>query len=190
MGISSPADVLIVPGDLVVGATDLTTDSPFGGTIIGEVRDKRFRAGARTYAVAAEEWGGQTVEVIYGRQAAILACVLRSWDEDALGAVFPIYSTGASGRPLIVGQPVAGDATTVRAGRALSTLQGVALTFAPRDLDRHPWIHLYNAVPAVEEASELRLEIDDEVGIPVVWHGLPDDQGRTHAIGMRGDITL
>jgi hypothetical protein len=190
VGIASASQILKVPGALFTSVTSLTGSAPYGGTAIGEVRNRIFRPGVKVHKVAAEEWGGQTCEVLYGATVAVFGCVLRSWDADALRIVFPCSEDGASGEALVLYQPAADDDDTFRPGRALASSYGVPLTFVPRAPAAHSFVHLYNAVPAVEETAELQFGVSREIGLAVMWHGLPDDQGRVFAQGRREDITL
>lgn len=191
MGSVRPDLIQRVPGQLILNPTDLTGSTPFGGTLLGSVRDMAFRIGNQAQFIIAEEWGGAVEEVILGKDEAKFACVFRSWDEDVLAAVIPHSSAGSvTGLRLIVNQPGKDDSSTTRPGRALSPSFGAKLCFAPRAADRHPFIVLYNAVPAVEASFELSLSIGLEFALGVVWHGAVDASARVYAIGRREDITL
>lgn len=179
-----------VKGTLIASPTDLTIASPYGGTVLGPVRDGRLFLGSRPQFVEAEEWGGQPVDLIQGRDMAKLACVIRTWDADAIEQAVPHSEDGSSGERLWLYQPGKTDSDTVRPGRSLEESYGITLCLAPLAPDRDPFIVLYNAVPAVEESHELWMTLNREFDLGLAWQGLPDDSGRVLAIGRREDITL
>jgi len=179
-----------IKGALVLSPTSLTGASPFGGTLLEPTRDIVVFCGADAQAITAEEWGGQAVEILQGPDEARISVVLRAWDASALAAALPHSEAGASGDRLWSYQPAADDEDTVRPGRALGESYGVTIAVMPRAIDRQPCVVLHNAVPAIEQTHRLRLSLNAELDLGMVWHGLPDDSGRVVSIGRRGDITL
>ncbi len=179
-------NVLRVPGRLIMNPTDLSIDAPHGGTELGLVRDAEFRLGIKTSVVTAEEFGVQPIEYVYAGEAAVMAAVLREFDEDAIQAIFPDTAPGMCGPISTISYDVNDDP---RAGRFLSA-QSFSLLFSPRSLDRHPMILLYKVIPLVEESSLLNLSLSEELGIGVMFHCIPDASGRVYSIGHRGDLTL
>lgn len=173
-------------GRLCSGPTNLTLDFPHGGTALGEVRDMEFRWGIRTRLVTAEEYGGQVVEGIYAGETDVLACVLRTWDDDALAAVFPYSAAGNTGH-----RAIKADVKTdvVRAG-SLATARAAKICFSPDSPDQHRFIVLHRAMPLVDESARLQLRLDEEIGIAVVFRGLPDASGLVSTVALRKDVTL
>jgi len=190
MADASVADVMRIPGRLYAEPSDINADPPFGtGTALGLVRDAEFRLHVRTGIVTAEEWGSVAVEAVYAGESAVLACVLREWDDDAIGDIFPNISTSSfsTADKSILGR-VSGAGVN-RAGHLLSS-QSIVLFFAPLAIDRHPCIIGRKAVPMVEESAMLSMSLAEEFGIGVVWNAIPDSSGRTYDIGKREDLTL
>lgn len=174
-------------GYLCSGPTDLTLPFPHGGTALGEVRDMEFRWGIRTRFVTAEEYGGQIVAGIpYVGQSDVLACVLRTWDDDALAAVFPYTAVGVTGHRAI---KVDVKTDVVRAG-GLDTARVAKICFSPSSPDQHRFIVLHRAMPLVDESARLQLRLDEEIGIAVVFRGLPDANGLVSSVALRKDVTL
>ena len=42
----------------------------------------------------------------------------------------------------------------------------------------------------MEETATLQLSLAQEIGMPVVFQGIPDANGKVYEIGKRGDLTL
>lgn len=179
-----------IKGSLILSPTDLTTSSPFGGTLLTPTRDIIVFCGTRSEIVTAEEWGGQAVDVLQGAEEARIAVVLRAWDASMLAAALPQSESGGTGERLWIYQPGADDDDTVRPGRSLEASYGVKIAIVPRAVDRQPFVVLHNAVPSVQRTHELRMSLNAELDLGVVWQGLPDDTGRVASIGRREDITL
>lgn len=185
-------DILRVPGRLYINPSDITAAPPFGsGTAIGLTRDVEFRMGLRTGVVTAEEWGSAPVEVVHSGEAAVLACVLREWDDDAIALVFPNTGAGAlSGNATVLGRSF--GAGVNRAGYLLSA-QSAVLLFAPLSLDgtpAHPMVIVRKAIPMVEETAMLQMSLAEELGMGVVFQAIPDSSGRLYDVGARDDLTL
>lgn len=177
-----------VPGRFCIGPTDLSADFPHGGTALGESYRGRLVYEAPKQVLTAEERGNQPYEVIHGGESWALAGTLRADPPDTYAKLFLNASTGAtSGRPLIEAPG------TNRAGEALSG-RAVVLCFAPFEVDRHPFVLLYKAIPLAEDTQELSLNLggsDEEgFGVPYVFLGTLDDSDRLIACGARADITL
>ena len=166
--------------------TNLLADFPHGGTAIGEVRDAELRWGIRTRLITAEEYGGQVVESIYTGESAVLACVLRGFDDDALSAIWPTSAAGSTGHRLLKQDVVTNEK---RPGSFMSS-RAVKLCFSPRAVDQHRFVVLFRAIPMVEETARLQLRLDEEVGLAVMFRGLPASDGRVYECGLRKDVTL
>jgi len=171
-----------VPGYLCADPTDLSAAFPHGGTALGVCRDQRFRPGTRHFPVVAEEFG-QVVEGVYVGQSGVFVAVMRQLDDDMLLKMFRGAAAGTSGRTLV------GADETDDADRAGIAPTPVVLYFSPLS-DTQPGIILYRAVPLVDQAAEINGRLDDDVGTAVMFLATPDDQGRSYAIGLRGDLSL
>lgn len=179
-------DVLRIPGKLVKTPTNLSAAFPYGGTELGVVRDMAFQVGHKTDLPEAEEFKA-IAAVLNSGESPVFACVLRSWDNDMISTVWHNIQTSTHGQVGMVGK-VSGSGIT-RAGANL-TSRGIKLLFAPQADDIHPSILIYNAVPMLAESSELQLSIGREMGLALIFRGLPDSTGRTFVVDQRSNLTL
>lgn len=177
---SSPTLTNIVRnrGRLIADPTSLTGTFPFGGTALGLTRTAAFRYNVQTAEVTAEEFGNRRVEAVYSGEQAEFGAVIRDYDSDMITKIFP--NTGSNGL-------VKSDKTD--RGILLSTRSHV-LVFAPLAEDDHPWIVLYRALPIQDEAAEIQLSANVEIGIAVKWWAIPDTSGRIFAHGPRAEISF
>lgn len=183
MATSSSLNILRIPARLVLTPTDLTTTFPYGGTALGMSRETVFEFGQRQYVETAEEWGGAPTRVFALGEHGMLKCILRSWDADAIGAVWPTYVAGTSGAPTVVPDVNGSN----RAGKVVS---GAVIMVCPIARDQSPFVLLYNAMPLPAEASAFRLSRKTEAGLEVAWHAAPGSDGRPYALGKLEDLTL
>jgi hypothetical protein len=183
MATPDPKDILRgVSGRLCHSPTNLALPYPHGGVALGVVRDVKIRLLARTRPLRAEEWGGMTVRFLGTDHGAVLGFVLRSWDDDALDAVFADTFVGAkSGRRVVQAR------ATTDAYRAGAARPAKKLLFSPDD-SHDPGAIVYQAVPLVEENAELRFLLSEEIGIPLLWHCIPDATGRLWQAGRLEDL--
>lgn len=179
---AAPDETLVfrVPGDLILAPTS-SVPPAYGGTRLGLIHAARLRPITREFAVAAEEYGGETTEIVYLGRDWVVTALLRGWDPDSLGVIFP-SSALVSGRRVITepGSHAAGDLETSRA---------VKLLFAPKDSTHPAWL-LHRALPQLEETAELRTELMSELNAPVVFRALRGSGGAAVVIGRISDITI
>ncbi len=175
-----------IPGRLVKNPTDLAAAFPHGGTPLGVTRDMEFRMGIQTTAITAEEFGAQQIEYVYAGELAIFAAVLREYDVDAVQQIFPDAVAGTCGQLPNINYNVTGSK---RSGLLLSS-KSFKLVFSPDALDRDPFVVLYKAIPLVEETSLMALSLSEELGVGVVFAGIPDGTDRVYTVGNREDIIL
>jgi hypothetical protein len=189
MAAPSAQNIKRVPGTLVENPTNLAIAPPHGGTILGLTRSMIFKPGIRSTQVTAEELGGTAVEAYYTGENVVFTAILREFDPDAITAIFPRATVGASGDPMIEYQP--DGSHQARPGMRLST-KAIKLLFVPKATDSHPYIIVYKALPAVEETLELMLAFNHELGVPVMFYGIPDDASsrKVYQIGRKEDISL
>lgn len=188
MAQGSVRDILRVPGQLCLDPTDLSIDFPHGGTAIGIVRDIEFRYGIRTGLVTAEEWGSTPVETVFSGESAVLACVLREWDDDAINSIFlnTTVTTGFAERRSVISR-AATDGK--RAGALLSSKSSI-VCFSPLALNDHPMLIVRKGIPLVDESAMLQASLAEEFGVAVVWQAIPDATFQVYDIGRRGDLVL
>lgn len=172
-----------IPGEIWIGVTSLTVGS-LGGTRIGLFRGIEWDVRARYQDVVAEEFGGQTTELIWTGDRPVLMGVARGWDADAVANLFPQAA-------LVSGTSRVKVTSTVNAATRAGTLRTATnLLFLPRAYRDHPALLLYRAVPARDRQQRMKLATRDEHLMPVAWTATPDDQGRTFARGMLEDLSL
>lgn len=175
--------ILRMPGELIVNVTDLTIAAPYGGTRLGLVQDLVVEIEQGAVEIRTEEFGVEVVEVVDGNRAWRLAAALRSYDRDAINAVFPSTLSGSE-----TAQRVITDGTDARAGRRGSA-RAVPLLFAPDDPQRRPAILLHRAIPFPAAAAELTLDLDQEAMIGVVFRAIRHvTNNRLVSLGLIADI--
>lgn len=177
-------NILRIPGRLVKDPTNLSAAYPHGGTELGIVRSIIFKPGLAIERLVAEEFK-TTVNAIVTGYEAVLGCVLRSWDNDMLAAVFPNIQTDGFGEVGVLGRVNAAR----RAGFDMAEL-AFKLLFVPIAADQHRWLLLHNAIPLVDETQELRMALSEEYGLSIMFHAAPDSQGRTHTWDLKENISL
>lgn len=177
--------ILHMPGRLIKDPTDLSLADPYGGTKLGIFKSVTFSLKIEHHPITAEEWGNQVVEVIHAGSSIMIGATLREFDKDALAALFLDTETGSpSGETLVHFRADSG-----RAGTKLSTL-AMKLVFVPRAAVRQPTIYIRQAVPVIAPETAIALATQEEVGIPVLFYGVPDSNEDVGQMGRLGDLTL
>ena len=177
-----------IPGRLAYGCTDLTTAWPHGGTGLGFTSRVEVVRDGPLEEIPDGAHGVLTKDLVYGGERVSLNGILRDWDADALGQVFPNVATGGTtGFPLIQG------GGTVRAGYLYSTRVTVVV-FTPQSLidgneDIHEMVVLYAALPHVEQQARMMLDLQGERAVPVSYVATARAAGDTYEIGRRRDLT-
>jgi len=185
MATPAARNALHMPGELIKSPTSLSAAAPYGGTRLGLVRNMVFEFKAENYAIRAEEWGNQVVDLVYGGSSPVFGVTLREFDNDALSAMFLDTAVGSPSGD----RSVHLRADTARAGTLASTKE-VKLLFVPRAVLRQPSILIRAAVPALAEDTRLSLSMGTEVNIHVLWYARPDSSNRVATIAKLGDMTL
>lgn len=184
MSLLDPNSSLRVPGRLVADPTNVATAFPHGGTSLGLVRAISFRPGYLTEGLPFEEYGGKIGELIDGGESTRLGVVLVGFDDDMTSRIFPETSVGGG-----AGKRGLKSSDATRAGR-LGSASGFKLLFSPRDTANHPALILYNAVANFEEAGEIALGTEENVGIALVFEALRDTSKRDWQLQRLQDIDL
>lgn len=179
-------NILRIPGRLVKDPTDLTAAYPHGGTELGIVRDLRWSPGIKTERLSPEEFKTPVAALITDEEP-VMACTLRTWDNDLLAAIFPNIQTSQDGDVGLLGK-VAGSSHN-RPGYDLGN-KGFKLLFSPQAVDHHPHLLFYRAVPLFDDTVDLQLSIAEEFGMSLMFVGMPDAQGRTYAKDLRDNLSL
>lgn len=188
MATANPRNIRRFRGRLAWNPTDLTTAFPHGGTELGEIRDSIFTFGIQSEEIRAEEWSNVPVEYVYDGSHGALAAVLRSFDDDAISAIFPDTPTGATTGKQIIRGAVSGSGVTL-GGKLLSDLSGI-LAVSPHSPETEEFLVLYNAIPLVDARAQLQYSAGTDVGMAVVFRAAPDASFRQWNIGKRRDLSL
>lgn len=184
MVIARQDNVLHIPGRLIAAPTDLTIASPFGGTELGMASDVIFRPNLRRKEIRAEEFGGEITDFVKTGQAPQLGMFIRGFDEDMILKVFD-----GSSKSTLTGKPQI-DYPTDAAPGTLASATGIVLLYAADNTEDHPSILLYNALPLIEEVTEIKFSIKDEFGIPVLFYGVRDATNRIYQMRLLEDLVL
>lgn len=175
-----------VPGRIIWQPTDLGIETSFGGTLIGMIRETRFRPNPKYREIWAEELGSVHDVIYCGEGPCELTGILRYPDDDAISTVAPkSVSSGSVGRHWLF-RP-GGTTANTRAGTALTPGK---LLFAPKAVNAHPMILLYNAVPTIAPEAMISMSYKDEYGLAIRFVGTPDSSGRVYDCGRRGSLVL
>lgn len=179
MAAPSPTQILFAPGKLYLNPTTLAGSPPYGGTAIGEVKAVACRPNVKHLAVTAEEYGGETVEMIAPGEGWVLAAILRLWDADVLPKLFGSVSGSVVSYP-----------GSVRAGRLLSA-NAVKLLFVADAPLVAPSVIFYRAIALPEETAAWSMEIPTEFGVPMIFYAIRDAAGtKAVAQGLLASLTI
>lgn len=176
-----------VPGRLCVGATDLSTAYPHGGTALGEIEDAVLVREAPTQILTAEEYGIEPHAAIAGGESWSLACSLREWNAEAYSRIFLNAEAGAVSGHTLVKAPGTNRAGENLAGRA------AVFVFSPRNSELHPFVVFYAGIPMVSDTANLRLALGGQTNkltVPVVILGIRDGSDRLVEWGRAVDLAL
>jgi len=175
--------ILKVPGRLSINCTDLTLPWPHGGTGLGLCKNIAMKPG-RAWQKITEESFAEVEDILDLGESWTLGALLRSDDPDTLQKVFCNTSAGTA-----TGKPVVFYPGTFRAG-TLRSQSAVSVIFTPDDDEKHRFLVLYKALPLVDESAELRLQMDEELNIPLIFVAIRDAVKGVMAWGFKGDLTL
>lgn len=180
MATGSSANFFYLSGNLIdLGSSpDLSTSSPYGGTLLGSFRNGVFAFNPTHAEIAAEEFGGQKVEWVQASEAAALTVVLREFDADALQTIFPNTTLSTLTDKASVEGRVHGSGVVGAGSRATDRSTKILVESVSPELV--PSLLLYNAVPMPSEASEIQIGTVDQFGLAVVFECTYDSSGRTY----------
>ena len=191
MAVPSPQNMRRLKGKLLVATNasdfDLTAAYPYGGTEMGLCRSAAFVWGIK-YAPS---------------ETAVLSAVLREYDDDMIKTVFHSSNEGMNGttgkKVTVSGKPVvrAGLSSKVATSGVGSTYPGQivsalhkSILFVPDDTENHEFLLMYNAMPMVQEASDMKMTAAEWAEVGVVFHAIPDSTGKLYEFGRITDIPI
>lgn len=193
MALSDISQILKVPGKLAYNPNSLSAPFPHGGTALGLTQDVIFKP-TRSYEYIREEsFGNEVVDVLDLGESVIIAASLRGYDVDAVAQIFPSVVAGTTSGKNTVYYPNPQNTAenqngTFRAG-TLKSASGIKLIFTPDDYISYPALIVYNAVPLVEEAAEIKFSYDEGM-IPILFVATRDSSNRLYAWGRLEDLAL
>lgn len=165
-----PAKILIQPGRLIWGATNLTLAYPYNGIELGLTRDGvRVTVQQNTRDITAEETGTAVQDIIYLGSNVRIEATMYQWDDNVVTKVFHNTVTGSGKAEKVIEFP----GSTYYPGSKLST-KADTLVFSPTDTTNNKVILLRKAVPMSAASLSLDFAVGKETVLPVVFVGLPD----------------
>lgn len=168
--------------------TNLATAFPHGGDALGIIGDFIFTSEPNNVEVRAEEYGDCVCDYVRTSEKAVITGVLRTWDDDAISAIFPNTSnTGSSNRQLIKSQ-VAGAGMT-KPGK-LASAGSFPLLISSDAPDYNPSLLIFNAIPLIDTQMRLSSSPAVEGGLAIAFHAAPDAAGKLYHMGLLEDMTL
>lgn len=168
--------------DLIKDPSSKDEDN-YGGTVMGLAKLIAWQIITIRTPIPAEEWHGLPTQSIRGAQRAVVAAVLRDRDIDAMNAVLPGSSTGASGRNVV------NYYATTEQG-ALGTSRTHGLLVAPQDPDSVDAIYFPLVEPIPEDGAKISWSLPKAWGLPALWYAYPDSAGRIYSEGLIEDFEL
>lgn len=172
---------LVVPGQIALNPTDLTTAFPHGGTEVGKLLAIVGDWDTEGLIIPQEE-SGHPADVIYSEGPFRLSCFFAGWEDAATTLLWPNTSVGASSGKRVIHLNGAYKDGTLMSGRAVS------LVFSPYDTANHRGVYLPRCIPAKDPDGSFEfLELHD-FGFPVVFTAMEDAGGDVGYIGLLADL--
>jgi len=178
--------VIRAPGRIVINPTqDFRSDAfPFGGREIGRANLCSLTPLGQRYLVE-NEGMGEVGDILQAGNRWVFACFVRGWDDDALELLMANgWDKGDRSQHSVFSAP-----GSQFAGRS-ALHRGVVLAFIPDDLINVPAVVLYHAVPDWTDGSEMAFRRGEELGLPLTFECMRDDEGRILKIGRLVDLDL
>ncbi len=186
MATGNSAKIVRAPGRLVVNpTTNLATGSfPNGGWAVGHVSQCRVQPLGTTLRVFSEALGEYT-DLIEGNRRWVFSCFLRGWDDDAIERLLSDgYERGPATQHSSFAVPGNHEVGTSALGRA------VRLLYVPDAPERVPAVLIYRAIPEMADGAEMLFQRNAELGIPLAFECLRDDDGRILHVGLIHDLPI
>ena len=131
---------------------------------------------------------GTYTDVIYCGEKVRFEATLRYPDADALTTIAAkAFAPGSSGAGFLF-RP-GGTTSNTRAGTSLYTYAGKLLIAARAAVD-HPFLILYNAIPAFSPESVIKWSFGEEWSLKVVFYGSIDSSGRNYAHNRKSNLSI
>lgn len=187
MATGNVARTLRGPGRLVIDpvVNFATGTFPYGGTTIGHAKLVRLLPLGQPFRVWYEILGAYG-DVLEGDLRCTLSLFLRGWDDDAVERLMSNgYERGPASQHSTFAFP--GEQTPGKSalGRA------VRIAYIPDDIERVPGLVVFRAVPSFDPGAELSWQRNAELGIPLTFECLPEEEtGAVYRVGRLHDIDL
>ena len=181
MGSPTLTNIRRFRGRVVASPTNFALAFPFGGTELGLTRNAEFIFGAQIGEITAEEYGGRWVDAVYAGEITTMAMVLRDFDADMIGSIFPNTTAVGGGKVKI--------SNTQDDNGILLADNAIPLVFVPIADDSQELIWLPLAMPWIPATSRLQMSANVEGGIPVAFYAIPDSNGLIYEIAPKANLT-
>lgn len=186
MATGRSARIIRGPGRVVVNPTEplATSAYPHGGVEVGRANMVVLKPLGQSYAVQHEDTG-EIGDIIEAGQRWVLSMFMRGWDDDAVRTLLSRgYTMGEQTQHATFSVPGNHQAGTSEITHA------VTLLFVPNDLVNVPAMICYRAVPDWQDGAEIAFRRGAEVGLPLSFECIRDDDGRILSIGMLHDLEV
>jgi len=169
-----PAELYWNPSD-----PDSATVSAWG-TRLGNFDNLQLFVGRDSVVLGDQTWGGEVEELIT-YQKSWITVLLRDFDKDALGLVFPEVVTNDTAALTPSLDALIADVAEI-GGTRVSASAGTLL-LRPRDNDLHPCVYYFNAAPTILPDNQIDYEAAKEWGFPIMFRAFVDSAGKKFRIG-------
>lgn len=160
-----PNALLVQPGFLAWGATDLALPFPHGGVDLGFTDDGlRVVPKLGRLILKGEESGMRILQVRYLDVEATLFATLLQWNDDTVARAFPggLTAVGTSSGTRVVQLP----GTLLPGARPPAAV----LVFSPLDTATNKVVLVRRAVPMLTEAATINFKLKDQTKLEVVFY--------------------
>lgn len=183
---ASGGRIIRAPGRIVIDPLDGFAGGsyPYGGSEIGRANLCVLQPLGEPLRVFAEGLG-ETNEILEPGSRWVWSCFLRGWNDKAVELLLPDgFAEGDVSQHAVFSAPGSQYAGRSALDRARKLL------FVPDDPIHVPAVILYRAVPDWSEGAELQFRRGEELGLPLVFECLRDDEGRILQVGRIVDLKL
>jgi len=170
-------------GALWLAPTNIAPPGYGTATALGICHDVRLSAVTRQFNIQAEEYGQEVTEAVHMGRDWVLTCLVRGWDNDTLGMMFPNTSTGGSSGNKVISEPGGLLSGSLLSGKA------VKLLFAPFNTTHKGFI-VYRALPNIHASRPLDFNTAKDLSFLATFRCLRDGSGRAVKIGQVADLAI
>ena len=170
-------------GALYLNPTSITPTAYGTATALGICHEVRLSPVTRQFNIQAEEYGQETVEAVYMGRDWVLTFLVRGWDNDTIGMMFPNTAAGGSTTNKVISEPGGLSPGSLLSGKA------VKLLFAPFNTSHKGFI-VYRAIPNIHASRPLEFNTTKDLSFLATFRCLRDSSGRALKIGQVADLAV